>query len=121
MVKENGMIMMSENEMNELFSVKNNQIEELEIANKMLRKALMQLTSKEKTSDVKVTRQDFVKMFNKSVDFMFDNPTKEENDIYGYEVTVHWHGMYCTCSDGATPSNHIIPAIEECDKEIGEE
>ena len=32
MVKENGMIMISENEMNEIFSIKNNQIEELEIA-----------------------------------------------------------------------------------------
>ena len=29
-----------------------------------------------------------------------------------------WHGMYCSCSDGATPSNYIIPAIVDCDNEL---
>ena len=121
MVKENGMIMISENEMNEIFSIKNNQIEELEIANKMLRKAMLQLTSKENISDVRVSRQDFIKMYNSAIEFMFNNTETEDNDIYGHNVTVHWHGMYCDCSDGATPSNFIIPAIKDCDNEIGEE
>lgn len=121
MVKENGMIMISENEMNEIFSIKNNQIEELEIANKMLRKAILQLTSKENISDVRVSRQDFIKMYNSAIEFMFNNMETEDNDIYGHNVTVHWHGMYCDCSDGATPSNFIIPAIKDCDNEIGEE
>ena len=121
MVKENGMIMISENEMNEIFSIKNNQIEELEMANKMLRKAMLQLTSKENISDVRVSRQDFIKMYNSAIEFMFNNMETEDNDIYGHNVTVHWHGMYCDCSDGATPSNFIIPAIKDCDNEIGEE
>ena len=121
MVKENGMIMISENEMNEIFSIKNNQIEELEIANKMLRKAMLQLTSKENISDVRVSRQDFIKMYNSAIEFMFNNMETEDNDIYGHNVTVHWHGMYCDCSDGATPLNFIIPAIKDCDNEIGEE
>ena len=121
MVKENGMIMISENEMNEIFSIKNNQIEELEIANKMLRKAMLQLTSKENISDVRVSRQDFIKMYNSAIEFMFNNMETEDNDIYGHNVTVHWHGMYCDCSDGATPSNFIIPAIKDCDNDIGEE
>ena len=121
MVKENGMIMISENEMNEIFSIKNNQIEELEIANKMLRKAMLQLTSKENISDVRVSRQDFIKMYNSAIEFMFNNMETEDNDIYGHNITVHWHGMYCDCSDGATPSNFIIPAIKDCDNEIGEE
>lgn len=121
MVKGNGMIMISENEMNEIFSIKNNQIEELEIANKMLRKAMLQLTSKENISDVRVSRQDFIKMYNSAIEFMFNNMETEDNDIYGHNVTVHWHGMYCDCSDGATPSNFIIPAIKDCDNEIGEE
>ena len=121
MVKENGMIMISENEMNEIFSIKNNQIEELEIANKMLRKAMLQLTSKENISDVRVSRQDFIKMYNSAIEFMFNNMETEDNDIYGHNVTVHWHGMYCDCSDGTTPSNFIIPAIKDCDNEIGEE
>ena len=121
MVKENGMIMISENEMNEIFSIKHNQIEELEIANKMLRKAMLQLTSKENISDVRVSRQDFIKMYNSAIEFMFNNMETEDNDIYGHNVTVHWHGMYCDCSDGATPSNFIIPAIKDCDNEIGEE
>ena len=121
MVKENGMIMISENEMNEIFSIKNNQIEELEIANKMLRKAMLKLTSKENISDVRVSRQDFIKMYNSAIEFMFNNMETEDNDRYGHNVTVHWHGMYCDCSDGATPSNFIIPAIKDCDNEIGEE
>jgi hypothetical protein len=116
MVKENEMIMMTEKEYEEIKG-NDSKVKELEVANEMLRKALFKLTSKMETSDVRVSRKDFLKMYNEALDYMF-NHDDEENDIYGYEVTVHWHGMYCSCSDGATPSNCLIPAIEGCDEEL---
>lgn len=97
-------------------------VRELEIANEMLRKAVLQLSSKTKNSDVRVSRKDFVKIHSEAVDYMFDNPEADDNDVYGYEFTVHWHGIYCDCSDGATPSNYLIPGILDCDDELdGEE
>lgn len=118
MVKENGMVMITEKEYKKSIKSNDCRIKELEIANEMLRKALFKLTSKMEISDVRVSRQDFLKIYNDALDFMFNHPELEENDIYGYEITVHWHGMYCSCSDGATPSNHLIPAIDDCDKEL---
>lgn len=95
-------------------------IKELEVSNEMLRKAILQLTSKITNSDVRVSRKDFVKIHTMTVEDMFDkvDNNEEDNEIYGYPVTVHWHGIYCDCSDGATPSNLIIPAIEDCDDEL---
>ena len=56
-------------------------------------------------------------MYDMAVNEMFET-NSEENDVYGHNITVHWHGMYCSCSDGATPSNYIIPAIVDCDNEL---
>ena len=96
-------------------------IKELEVANKMLRNAILQLTkNKRETVDVRVSRKDFLKLHEVAVDELFEFQ-HEDNDIYGYPVTVHWHGIYCDCSDGATPSNHIIPGILSCDEELDEE
>lgn len=90
-----------------------NKIKELEVANKLLRNAILQLTkNKRETEDVRVSRKDFLKL----------HVASEDDDVYGYPITVHWHGIYCDCSDGATPSNHIIPGILSCDEELdGEE
>lgn len=55
---------------------------------------------------------------------MFDNSENEiedEDEIYGHDVTVHWHGLYCNCSNGAAVSNNIIPGIEGLISEYGEE
>lgn len=96
-------------------------IDELEISNKMLRNAIIQLTGKVRTSDVRVSRKDFLKMYDGAVNDFLDL-YHEDNDICGYPVTVHWHGIYCDCSDGATPSNYLIPGIKDCDDELyGEE
>lgn len=81
--------------------------------------ALLSVTSKGSNSDVEISLQDFLDIYDLALNIMFDTQS-EDNDIYGYPVTVHWHGMYCDCSDGATPSNHIIPAIQSCLEEIGE-
>ena len=81
------------------------------------RYVIMQLAKIIHTTDIKVSRSDFVKMHDMAVNEMFET-NSEENDVYGHNITVHWHGMYCSCSDGATPSNYIIPAIVDCDNEL---
>lgn len=93
---------------------KDRKIRELEVANEMLRKAILQLTDKGNPADVRVSRSDFLKMY--------DMALSEMNGIYGYNFTVSWHGVYCDCGDGATPSNYIIPAVKGCEEEMdGEE
>ena len=124
MVKENGMVMMTEDEYNKLTNRIDRTIKEKEedISHLQRRIELMQtaLLKATKTADtvpngVRVSKADFVAMHKSAVDYMWNH--EEDNDIYGYDFTVHWHGMYCNCSDGATPSNHIIPAIEWCEME----
>ena len=73
--------------------------------------------------DVRVSKKDFLEMYQKALDEMFaimdgeketdKTPDDVSNDIYGHDITVHWNGIYCNCGDGATPSNILIPAIEE--------
>lgn len=117
MVTESGgMVIMTLGEYHSL-NVTKNKIKELEKSNEMLRKAMLQLTGKGNTTDIKVSRSDFIKMHEMAVSEMFET-NSENNDINGYDITVHWHGMYCSCSDGATPSNYIIPAIADCDNEL---
>ena len=113
MVRENGMVMMSETEFNSRVSVSQGAIKELEQRCEILSKALLEMSigNKGKTDDVRIPKADFIKIYNAAVNDMFDRPD-EENNIYGYDVTIHWHGMYCNCGDGAIPSNHIIGGLE---------
>lgn len=82
----------------------------------LMQKALLELSRKTDTvpQDVRVSKADFVAMHNTAV---YEMDGIEDNDIYGYDVTVHWHGFYCNCGDGATPANYIIPGIEDCNEE----
>ena len=75
----------------------------------------------QENNDVRVSRVDFLKIYDNALNEMFDAPEDEDNDIYGYDITVHWHGIYCNCGDGAIPCNHIIPAIMNCNEEDDEE
>lgn len=117
MVRENGMVMISEKEYKEMKL----KLNELEYSNKLLRSAILQLTRKQKENytDVKVSREDFIKIHQEALDIMCSNENMESVDVYGRDFTVHWHGIYCSCADGATPSNHIIPAVQACLDEIG--
>ena len=90
----------------------------------LLQEAIMDLLHTDRgnlSHDVRVPKKDFLEMYQKALDTMFDimdkttgdeTPDDIPNDIYGHDITVHWHGIYCNCGDGATPSNHIIPGIE---------
>ena len=121
MVRENGMVMISEEEYR-------NFVRESKTAD-CLRSAIVKLMKKFKenpTEDVELTRKEFIATFNAAVDDMFkkidkDNSGIDDNEIYGYNVTVHWHGFSCNCEDGAEIYNHLIGAIEVIDDEIGDD
>ena len=118
MVKENGMVMMTEAELERMERQHNHLIEDYEKRLKLLDNAIMGLWSNGGTTeDMRVSKRDFLAIYRKALDTMFDNmekPNGDElhNDIYGYDFTIHWHGIYCNCSDGAVASNCVIPAIE---------
>ena len=95
------------------------QIEELKAEYKkrleLLQTALLKATKTDGTiPGIRVSKADFVAMHSIAVR---DMDGCEDNDIYGHDITVHWHGFYCNCGDGATPANYIIPGIEECNEE----
>ena len=90
MVTENGMVMITLGEYQSL-NVTKNKVKEIEKSNEMLRKAMIQLTGKGNTIDIKVSRSDFVKMYNMAVNEMFET-NSEENDVYGISQYI---GMEC--------------------------
>ena len=93
------------------------QIDELKAEYKtrleLMQKALIKLTHTTDTvpTDVRISKADFLEMHSNAVR---DMDSLEGNDIYGHDITVHWHGFFCNCGDGATPANYIIPGIEDC-------
>ena len=123
MVRENGMVMMSESEYLAITQGKAWETKELEKRCDMLQDAVLKLTAQHgtKQGDIRVAKLDFLQMYDKALEDMFDHPENEKNDIYGHSITIHWHGVYCDCSDGATPSNYIIPALKELCEEDSEE
>ena len=123
MVRENGMVMLTENELKEM----DKKLIQCEKRIALLQTALLNATKGNTTvAGVQVTKTDFLEIYNKALNEMFSKEDKENfdphtTDIYGYDFTVHWHGIYCNCSDGALPSNHLIPAIEGLNDEDPDE
>lgn len=78
-------------------------------------------------ADKKVSRKEFLRLYDAAMTMMdYYEGTKETerfNHVYGhnYDVTVHWNGVYCNCSDGATAWNHIIDNIKYVDEEVDDE
>lgn len=115
MVRENGMVMISEEEYRRL----NESCEE----NEILRSAVMKMIrhfQRKPMSDIELSRREFLAVYNAAVADMFEKEEYgiNENDIYGYDVTVHWHGFYCNCEDGATVTNTVIDGVEACADEL---
>ena len=123
MVKENGMVMMTEQELERFKKVRQCELDELvdEYQRRidLMQDAIKQLMKEGATSeDVRVSKADFVAIYNKALDDFFDimempNSNELPNDIDGHDITVHWHGIYCNCSNGAIPTNYIVSAVEE--------
>jgi len=110
MVKENGMVMMNETEFNEM----SERLAYLEAQAKELRQALLVATRNKEGSDsgdICLKRQTFLDVYNRC----FNREDEDiDPDIYGHDVSVHWHGLWCNCGDGATACNNIIYGIEGC-------
>ena len=123
MVRENGMLMMSETEYNNRIHMQEIEIKELKKRCEMLQLAVLKLTAQRDTNpgDIRVAKLDFLQMYDTALNDMFDHPERDVNDIYGHSITIHWHGVYCDCADGATPTNYIIPALQELCEEDPEE
>lgn len=71
----------------------------------------------------KVTREEFLRIYEEALDNMFssdEDDAGEKYGIYGKDITIHWNGIYCSVSDGATAYNHIITAIEDAMSELDE-
>lgn len=65
--------------------------------------------------DKLVTRDKFMKKYHKEMN------KEDRGKVYGHDVTIHWNGMFCTCSDGATAYNHIICGLEDAMTELDDE
>ena len=70
MVTENGMVMMSYAEYKGMKAAED-KLAELLISNEMLRKAMLQLTNKGNKTDIRVSRSDFVKMYDMTTSEIF--------------------------------------------------
>ena len=139
MVKENGMVMMTEQEhdleldiickdyeekQHILKKEHNEEIKTLTRRIELLQTAITELihNTNHGSHDVRVSRTDFLEMYQKALDEFFDNMEKPNcdelpNDIYGKDFFVHWNGIYCNCGDGAAISNYLIPGIEGINEE----
>lgn len=65
--------------------------------------------------DRQVSLREFLDTYNTELDeFLQDTDNGKESGahIYGYTFTIHWNGICCDLGDGATPCNHLIPALE---------
>ncbi len=115
MVKENGMVMMTETEFKvyaENAQHNNELIHEMQMELKELKEALLVATRdrKKKLKGIGLKRQTFLDVY----DHCFLRENGSEDDIYGHDVYVYWHGFFCNCSDGATAYNNIIEGIKGC-------
>ena len=122
MIRKDGLVVMSEEE---YFKIRKDSERDWEAEYKELLNFLPKITAREnQTTDIRLSRKDFMKLHAYGVeqmDYVAENYTKDNNLVNGNGFTVHWHGYYCDCIDGAQPANYIIPAIKDLDDEMGEE
>ena len=90
--------------------------EKLKTKVKHLRSLLFTAMKEKQSGDTKVKRNEFIDIYREAMESLGD-----ECELYGNNVTVHWHGIYCDCSDGAIAYNNIIKGIKGVIREDGEE
>lgn len=114
MVRQDNMVMMSDMELESMKKETADLKKEVE----ELRNALLQATrNKEmKTEDILVSMRTFYNLAMSAT----SSDDGMEDDIYGHDFTVHFHGLYCNCQDGAIPYNNIVEGVGECAEEWDE-
>ena len=118
MVKENGMVMMTESEFMDTLGKAHETSEKLQTAeqtiNELSRILLkMKREDEPETGETLVSLNTFLSLYNSC----FKNDSVED-DIYNHDVFVSWHGFRCNCQDGATACNYIIDGVEHVADEI---
>lgn len=88
----------------------------IEKETKVAKRALFKVLSEKRTEDIEVSRQEFLDIYGLAMDSL----GSDRCELYGNDVTVHWHGIYCNCSDGAVAYNNIVAGIENVIDEEGE-
>ena len=91
--------------------------EKLKARVRHLRSLLFSAMKEKQNGDTKVTRKEFVDIYHEAMEGL----GSDECECYGNNVTVHWHGIYCDCSDGAVAYNHIITGVKGVMSEEDEE
>ena len=81
------------------------------------------LPTEKETGDKLISRKDFTEFYDYMVEQMdlVEDENKQPIAIYGNDVTVHWHGLQCNCTDGALAFNHIIEGIKGLEEEDPED
>lgn len=90
----------------------------------LLQNALINKTSSNKTTDSRVSRSDYIEIYKKCTDRMFEETENQiyKDMLYNNATTIHWNGIYCDCSSGAQIYDYVIDCIENIDSELnGEE
>lgn len=82
-----------------------------------LRRLLFKVMKEHESGDVKVTKREFLEVYEEAMNDL----GSDECECYGNDVTVHWHGIYCNCNDGAVAWNHIVSGIEGVIDEYGDD
>lgn len=118
MIEYNGNMIMTKAE----FMAHNAEVQELNKRIESLQDAIFQLiTGREDntaTADIMLSKSDFLALYDRAISAMFADD--DTNDIYGHDVTVHWHGLACNCADGAQACNYIIEGVREVLEEDGD-
>lgn len=88
-------------------------VKDLEDRIKLLQNAIMKLSAKNNAAesfanDIELSLHDFMDIRDKHLSMEFED---DNCNIYGHDVTVHWSGFYCNCSDGAQAENYIIEGV----------
>lgn len=102
--------------------------DQIKTANKRieaLQKALFQFMTNEErgtneTMPVVVAKSDFLALYDMALSAMMSSDDDNDNDIYGQDVMVSWHGISCNCGDGAVACNNIIEGVREVLEEDGD-
>lgn len=121
MLKENGMVMMTEAELKEYEEAKEQLLSVKKVASE-LSEVLLTITrdSDPKTDEIQVSMKTFLHLYNRCFDVDEDGNDKMETDLYNHDVCVSWHGFRCNCFDGAAACNYIIEGIESVMEEYEE-
>ena len=82
-----------------------------------LRRLLFKVMKEHESGDVKVTKREFLEVYGEAMNDL----GSDECELYGNDVTVHWHGIYCNCGDGASAYNNIVSEIEGVIDEDGDD